>query len=138
MGLLLGQEERFADEETARRCLAQSDWQLEPAMALYMPPVPDSPVSGRELASSHFKAAYDKATPPKGAMQLGASVQNLIQAYCTKQGIPYEEDEGERFFEELQEEAMAHGQELASADQLPVAAQRMWTSALQLRGEACS
>ena len=67
MGLLLAQEERFADEETARRCLAQVDWQLEPAMALYMPPVPDSPVSGRELASSHFKAAYDKATPPKGA-----------------------------------------------------------------------
>ena len=29
----------------------------------------------------------------------------------------------------------AHGQELAAADQLPVAAQRMWTSALQLRGE---
>ena len=136
MGLLLAQEERFADEETARRCLAQVDWQLGQAMALFMPPVPDSPVSGRELASSHFKAAYDKATPPKGAMQLGASVQNLIQAYCTKQGIPYEEDEGERFFEELQEEAMAHGQELASADQLPVAAQRMWTSALQLRGEA--
>ena len=28
---------------------------------------------------------------------------------------------------------MAHAQELASADQLPEATQRMWTSALQVR-----
>ena len=33
----------------------------------------------------------------------------------------------------LAAKAMAHAQELASADQLPEATQRMWTSALQVR-----
>ena len=62
-------------------------------------------------------------------MQLGAAVAKLIEAYCAREGIPYDEDEGEHFFEELQAESMTHMQELASADQLPVAAQRMCVSA---------
>ena len=57
--------ERYADDATARRHLEQARWELEPAMASYMPPEPDSPVAGRSLATSSFKAAYGKATPPK-------------------------------------------------------------------------
>ena len=57
--------ERYADDATARRHLEQEGWELEAAMASYMPPVPDSPVAGRSLATSSFKAAYGKATPPK-------------------------------------------------------------------------
>ena len=57
--------ERYADDATARRHLEQEGWELEAAMASYMPPEPDSPVAGRSLATSSFKAAYGKATPPK-------------------------------------------------------------------------
>ena len=53
----------------------------------------------------------------------------LIEAYCAKHNIPYEEDEGEHYFEALQAEAMTN-----PGDPIDVMAQRMWTSALQLRG----
>jgi hypothetical protein len=51
--------ERFADEATAWRCLEQAAWDLVEAMKSYMPPAPDSPMSGRTLASSNFEAGYD-------------------------------------------------------------------------------
>ena len=120
---------RFADEATARRCLEQAGWNLEHAMSSYMPPVPDSPMTGRTLAKSNFKAEYGKATVPKGQMQLGAALIKMVEGYCEKNGIPYEEDEGEHFFEELQAEAMSN-----AGDTIAIMAQRMWTSALQLRG----
>jgi hypothetical protein len=120
----------FTDEETARGCLESSGWDVSRAVLSY---IPASPVSGRTLSKSEFNVAYNKANAPKGAMQLGHAVGMLVQAYCAKEGIPYEEDEGEHFFEELQAEAEENPGELAEADQLPVAAQRMWTSALQLR-----
>jgi hypothetical protein len=121
--------ERFADEATARRCLKQVDWGFAAAVALYMPPVPDSPVSGRSFDKTSFKGGYDKATVPKGQLQLGGLLMKLIEAYCAKEGIPYYEDEGEHFFEQLQAEAMTNRD-----DPIAVMAQRMWTSALQLRG----
>ena len=65
-------------------------------------------MTGRTLAKSNFKVAYDKATVPKGYMQLGASLAKLLEGYCTKESIPYEEDEGEHFFEALQAEAMSN------------------------------
>ncbi len=122
--------ERFADEATARRFLAQTNWNLEQAMPLYMPPAPHSPMLGRSLNGSSFKGGYEKATVPKGQLQLGAVLVTMIQAYCAKNGIPYEEDEGERYFEQLQAEALT-----SSGDPIDVMAQRMWTSALQLRGK---
>ena len=121
--------ERFADEATARRCLEQTGWDLKQAMPLYMPPAPHSPMSGRSLNGSNFKGGYDKARVPKGQLQLGGVLVIMIQAYCAKHGIPYEEDEGELFFEQLQAEALAN-----PGDPIDVMAQRMWTSALQLRG----
>ena len=56
--------ERFVDEATARRHLEQAGWDLQAAMESCMPPIPDSPVSGRTLASSNFKAAYNDADAP--------------------------------------------------------------------------
>eukprot|EP01045_Picozoa_sp_COSAG04_P053615 COSAG04_NODE_23506_length_337_cov_0.852941_1_plen_78_part_10 len=51
------QTQRYADEETARRCLEEKGWDLQSAMQSYMPPVPDSPVAERTLASSNFRVA---------------------------------------------------------------------------------
>ena len=51
--------------------------------------------------------------------------------YCKQESIPWK-GEGQPFFKQLQKEAMANAQELV--DQIPEAAQRMWTSALTLRG----
>jgi hypothetical protein len=123
-------QQRFSDESTARRCLEQAGWDLEQAMSLYLPPVPDSPMAGRSFAKSKFKLEYGKATVPKGQMQLGVSLGQLLQGYCDKEGIPYEEDEGEHYFEALQAEAMSN-----AGEPIDVVAQRMWTSALQLRGK---
>jgi len=58
-------------------------------------------------------------------------LSQLIIAYCKREGIPWKE-EGQPFFRKLQKEAMANMQELI--DQVPEAAQRIWTSPLQLRG----
>ena len=37
-------------------------------------------------------------------MKLGAKLGDLIKAYCVSQSIPYDDDEGEDFFDQLQEE----------------------------------
>lgn len=66
---------------------------------------------------------------------MGAALIDLLKVYCTKHDIPYDEDEGEEFIEHLQAEAMENAHELRSEDELPVAVQRMWTSALQMRGK---
>ena len=73
--------------------------------------------------------AYRKAKIPQGQLQLGLALGQVIQAYCTAQGIPYEEDQGENFFERLQAEAIVHHD-----DTMTVMAQRMWTSMLELQG----
>jgi hypothetical protein len=96
-----------------------------------VPPVPDSPVSGRTLATSQFKLVYTEAEVPEGPLELGGILMGLIQAYCRREGIDWR-TEGKSFFKQLQSEAMVNAQELASA--IPEAAQRLWTSALQLQG----
>ena len=65
-------------------------------------------MAARTLAKSNFKVGYDKANAPKGQMQLGGSLVKMLEGYCAKEGIPYEEDEGEHFFEALQVEAMSN------------------------------
>ena len=97
--------ERYADDATARRHLEQEAWELEPAMASYMPPVPDSPVAGRSLATSNFKTAYIEASVPEGPMDLGVLLGDLIRAYCQQEGIDWKA-EGQPFLKELQAEAM--------------------------------
>ena len=65
---------------------------------------------------------------------LGSKLGAVIRAYCDANGILYDDDEGERFFEQLQAD-MAVGVE----DSVPEAVQRMWTSFRQLRGlEFCA
>ena len=123
--------ERFADEETARRCLEEARWDVEQAMRGYMPPLPPSPVVDRTLGTSHFKAAYGEAEAPEGPMEIGYILTDLIRSYCKEEGIPWK-SEGLPFLKKLQKEAMTNAQEYV--DEIPQAAQRLWTSALQLRG----
>ena len=125
-------EERYADESTARQCLEAAGWDIQQAMAMYMPPMPDDwAVSGRTLAASKFKVAYTTVEVPEGPMELGVILSELIRAYCKTQGIDWKE-EGQPFFRKLQREAMTNAEELIG--EIPQAAQRMWTSALRLRG----
>jgi hypothetical protein len=102
-----------------------------PEIAVLLPPVPDSPVSGCTFAASNFKAAYTKAGVPEGPIEIGDILSVLIRAYCMTEGIAWRE-EGQPFFKLLQKEAMTNAQELVG--EIPQAAQRMWTSALRLRG----
>ena len=64
-------------------------------------------------------------------MHLGAILSKLIEAHCQAKKIPWAE-EGEPFFLQLQKEAMVFSNELM--DQIPQAAQRLWTSAIAVRG----
>ena len=92
-------------QDTARGYLDQAGWELQPAMASYMPPVPDSPVQGRSLATSNFKAAYSVAEAPEGQMDLGGALQDLIKAHCQEEGIDWT-SKGLPFLKKLQAEAM--------------------------------
>ena len=92
-----------------------------------MPPVPDSPVAGRTLATSKFKTAYMQALVPEGPMDLGMKLGTLIQEYCGQEGIDWVA-EGEPFLKQLQREAM-----LNMDDPVEQMMQRMWTSTLTLR-----
>ena len=96
-----------------------------------MPPVPDSPLSGRTFASSEYLREYTGAPAPDGALEIGETLGMLLRSYCRQEEIPWRE-EGRPFFRALQQEAMENAEELIN--QIPQAAQRMWTSALQLRG----
>ena len=89
----------------------------------------------RTFAASRFRHCYGNTPAPRGPMTLGSALKDLLRAYCTCESIPWQgHDGGDDFFEQLQAEAMANPGELADEAQIPVAAQRMWTSALQLQG----
>ena len=112
---------------------AAADAEPEPAPQP-LPPVPPSPMSGRTLASSNFRVAYTKTKAPDSLMKLGAKLGDLIKTYCIAHSIPYDDDEGEAFFDQLMEDMDAGGN-----DSVPEAVQRMWTSFRQLRGcEFCA
>jgi hypothetical protein len=99
---------------------------------LAMPAVPLSPMSGRDFASSLFCKVYQTAKAPGSLVKLGAILGQMLEKYCSKHSIPYDGDEGEEFFDQLQ-------QDMEEGDSLPDAVQRMWTSLRQLRGrEFCS
>ena len=57
------------DEPSAVHCLDQAKWDLDRAVAMFLPP---SPMSGRSFASSNFKKAYNNAAASEGPKDLGA------------------------------------------------------------------
>ena len=121
------------DETMAHRHLEAAGWDLEHAKDSYMPPIPDSPVVGRTLQTSNFKAAYNCAVAPKGPMDLGIELGKLIEGHCQQEGIDWRA-EGKPFVLRLQKEAMRN-----MDDPVEEMMQRMWTSALTLReNEFCS
>jgi len=93
-----------------------------------IPPIPDSPVAGRTLATSNFLAAYDRAMPPGDMLTLGSKLGAVIRDHCTARGIPYDDDKGERFFQELRDD-------MNNSDSTVEAVQRMWTSFRDLAGQ---
>ena len=96
------------------------------------------PLEQRTLKSSNFRANYITASPPADPMTLGLLLGDLIRGHCAKHRIPWDTD-GKPYLDRLNAEVMANAQELTSAAGVPGAVQRMWTSALQLRGkEFCS
>jgi phage tail protein X len=93
-------------------------------------PKPHS-ISERTLANSKFKAAYANASAPNTLMKLGLKLGDVIKHYCSEENIPFHDDQGERFFEELQAD-------MKEEDSIVEAVQRMWTSYRTLRGrEVC-
>ena len=98
-----------------------------------LPAVPPSPMAGRTFANSNFHAAYAKAKAPTDLIKLGSKLGSLIEGYCTAHDIPYDDDEGETFLDQLKAD-MSGGDE-----SVPQAVQRMWTSYRNLRGrEFCA
>jgi hypothetical protein len=91
------------------------------------------PLSQRTFASSNFKRVYDQTPLPTGPIQLGGAITELLRQYCEAEALEWS-SVGQQFLGALQAEAMQESSELASADLIPVAAQRMWTSALTLAG----
>eukprot|EP01046_Picozoa_sp_COSAG06_P031942 COSAG06_NODE_3152_length_5767_cov_9.071101_6_plen_878_part_00 len=86
--------------------------------------------------SSRYKHWYIQAVAPAGPLELGAVLSDLLRAYCMSEAIEWDGGGGGKdFLRRLQTEAMQHGGELLTK----FAAQRLWTSALSLRGrEFCS
>jgi len=101
----------------------------EPETALApLPAIPPSPVLGRTLSNSHFKVAYTKTKAPSSMLKLGLKLGDVIQYHCNKNKIPFDDDEGERFFEEIQDD-------MREEDTVDEAVQRMWTSYRTLHGK---
>ena len=93
-----------------------------------------SPLASRTFANSNFRKAYETTNSPSGPLELGAALKDLLRLYCEAENIPFGQDAGYHFFTVLQKEAMQNSEELADGKLISVAAQRMWTSAYDLRG----
>ena len=87
---------------------------------------------GRTFATSNFLRIYSETRVPKGPMQMGVALNGLVKGYCRHTDTAWA-GIGQRFFEQLEAEAMQNAQELSK--DIPQAAQRMWTSAKQLGGK---
>lgn len=170
-----------ASEEAARAALMGSGWQLQQAIlecldaaaALEAAPAQIGAVQPAQVAGeagggaippaeavppgvptfgrSNFIGAYDIARPPRGPLELGHELGELIRGFCERNGIPFrnamadwEADvrpirTGQNFLLELQREVMEQphaGDELATEAGIRSAAQRLWTSALRLSSAA--
>lgn len=108
-----------------------------PSLMFLGPSSATLPLSQRTFGTSMFKPVYEKTLVPTGPLQLGGAVQDLLRAYCEAEGLDWTGD-GLRYFGQLEAEAMQNPGELSDKDLIPIAAQRMWTSALQLAGREFS
>ena len=94
-------------------------------------PIPLSPVFGRTLGSSSFKASYSDVTAPEGPMDLGVALGDLLKGYCRKHSIKSKwKEEDQPFLKLLQQEALQN-----MDDPIAEMTQRMWTSFLPLQGK---
>jgi hypothetical protein len=84
------------------------------------------------LSSSRFKTYYAASLAPQKYLQLFASLDGFISAYCAHHGLPSEE--AASFFNRLSEHAMLRPEEVVR--NVNAAAQRLWTSPLKLEGVA--
>ena len=100
----------------------------EPEPLLALPPIPPSPVSGYTFRGTKFRGVYRKAKAPADLMKLGGKLTTVVRGYCEAHDIPYDDDEGEAYFDELRADMVGAGDSMAHA------VQRMWTSFRQLRG----
>lgn len=92
----------------------------------------------RTFSKCNFKPVYERTLVPSGPLVLGAALKDMLVVFCKVMDIPWVPT-GQRYFEELQDEAMQNASELANKDLIPDAAQRMWTSAKTLADhEFCS
>jgi hypothetical protein len=94
-------------------------------------PARASPLA-RTLHSSNFKRCYDGTAAPTDSTVMWQSMEELLRAFCGAEQIGW--GEGFVFLTRLRQEA-----ERSNDDLVAERVQRMWTSALQLRGrELCS
>eukprot|EP01043_Picozoa_sp_COSAG02_P002731 COSAG02_NODE_65_length_42645_cov_26.951934_1_plen_360_part_10 len=100
----------------------------EPEPLLALPPIPPSPVSGGTFRGTKFHGVYPKAKAPADLFKLGGKLTTVVRGYCEAHGIPYDDDEGEAYVDQLQADMVGAGDSMAQA------VQRMWTSFRQLRG----
>ena len=82
------------------------------------------------FSSSRFKSSYADSVPPQKYLELFASLDGFISAYCKHHGLPAEE--ATSFFNRLSEHAMLRPEEVVR--NVNAAAQRLWTSPLKLEG----
>jgi hypothetical protein len=99
----------------------------EPQPLLALPPIPPSPVAGSTFRRTKFHGVYPKAKAPADLFKLGGKLGMVIKGYCEAHGIPYDDDEGEAYVDQLRAE-------MGAGDSMAQAVQRMWTSFRQLRG----
>jgi hypothetical protein len=79
------------------------------------------------FSSSRFKSSYADSVPPQKYLELFASLDGFISAYCKHHGLPAEE--ATSFFNRLSEHAMLRPEEVVR--NVNAAAQRLWTSPLK-------
>jgi hypothetical protein len=82
------------------------------------------------FSSSRFKSCYAASSPPQKYLELFASLDGFISAYCSHHRLPSEE--AASFFNRLSEHAMLRPEEVVR--NVNAAAQRLWTSPLKLEG----
>jgi hypothetical protein len=86
----------------------------------------------RTFQGSNFKDVYSQSRCPEYAHELLAPVHGVVKAYCAANRLPKEA--ADKLFKQIQKDALEkHSDELL--DEVPSAAERIWTSARRLRAD---
>eukprot|EP01045_Picozoa_sp_COSAG04_P018502 COSAG04_NODE_1715_length_5819_cov_5.914336_4_plen_198_part_00 len=101
----LAEREREEEERAAMHADAVPRGALRRRRDGTVPPIPDSPMTGRTLRTSNFT---------EGPLDMGDILGELLRAYCRKQGVSWRE-EGQPFLRSLQKELMINMAELVDA-----------------------